>query len=338
MGRITIFSITGCPFCIKSKEALKARNIPYLEINLSLYPDKRTDMLALSDSLTVPQIFFNETHIGGSPKLCALLEQWDKDSALNLHGSPKQRYEKEVKAKPDPSDKRLQPSTKDPTKDPVAPIRGELDKIKLPPKSQGFVTYLEMMSRLMKSTPTSDLSYHGKAYTNSITGQDFLLYLMTEFTLTKQEAFKFGSYLYDRKMITHVTGDHAFTDRNDLYFRLQPHQTPKILNSYRIWTDRVDPNSLGVVTRLSKLMQGIFDDATESDGNINLLSVSNNTKYTQFEEEVCELQKINMLHMDVNTKTAFAINVYNLLIKYAQVKIGVPDGNIQRASFSHVLQ
>mmetsp|Transcript_14737 Transcript_14737/g.22332 ORF Transcript_14737/g.22332 Transcript_14737/m.22332 type:complete len:534 (-) Transcript_14737:59-1660(-) len=336
MGRVTVFAINGCRHCARAKAALKDRHIPYLEINLSSHPDKRSSLLNLSDSLTVPQIFFNEKHIGGADELIDLLEKWDSEAEVHEHGTPSQRYEREVGAMPDPTDQRLQPSTNDPVKEVVAPPRSEGDKIQLPESSGGkLLTYLEMTQRLLSSMKTTNLTYHGKLYRNSITGQNMVLYLMAEFNLTKEEAVKFGLYLSQRKLLTHVTGDHDFTDRSDLYYRLQPHQNHDILNSYRVWTDRVDPNSLAVVSRLSKKMQGIFDRAAlhQTDGNVNLHSASLDAEYEQFEEEVCELQKISIEDMEKNYLTAYAINVYNLMIKYAQVKVGVPTTNTQRLAF-----
>ena len=46
------------------------------------YPERRADMLALADRLTVPQIFFNTTHIGGSSDLTAL---HDRSELLPLY-------------------------------------------------------------------------------------------------------------------------------------------------------------------------------------------------------------------------------------------------------------
>jgi len=66
MGCITIFSLPECPHCNRTKAALTAKCIPYTEISLSDYPDKRTDMLVLADRLSVPQVFFNDEHIGGA--------------------------------------------------------------------------------------------------------------------------------------------------------------------------------------------------------------------------------------------------------------------------------
>ncbi len=330
MGKVTVFSINGCKHCIKAKEALKKRSIPYTEINLSLYPDKRSDMLKLSDALTVPQIFFNDTHVGNAKALIALLEKWDGEEQIS--GSAFQRYENEVKAKSDSSDPRLQPSTRDPVVEAVAPPRNEDDKIILP-KSKGSISVLEMTSLLTQGAPVSNLVYHGKTYKNSITGFDFSMHLRKEYDLTKEEASEFGLYLFKRKIITHVTYDRDFIDRKDLYFRLQPHQTPYILNTYRIWTDRVDNNALNVVSRLTKQFDRIYDRAIESDGNVNLSTAAQDPDFLIFEEAICELQGIFIDTFDVNTKTAFLINVYNLLIKYSQVKVGVPSNTPQRGAF-----
>ena len=342
MGRITIYAINGCPFCIKAKEALKKRKIPYLEINLSSHPDKRSDLLNISNSLTVPQIFFNEEHIGGSVELIAVLEQWDKEEKGNSNSngsgsgiSPLQRYQTEIKAKPDPIDARLQPSAKDAVIDTTeAPPRNEGDKILLFNSSQK-VTVLEMTRRLLNTVPTNDLVYRGKTYKHAITGCDLISCLMKEFKLSnRSEALEFGvKTLNKRQLLTHVTGDHELSDRNDLYFRLQPHQSPNVLNSFRVWTDRVDPNALAVLSRLSKKLQQIFDRATDSEGIVNLSNAMKDSEYDLFEEEICELQHISMDGMGTNTKTAFVINLYNLLIKYAQIKVGVPSTNLQRASF-----
>jgi hypothetical protein len=40
-----------------------------------------------------------------------------------------------------------------------------------------------------------------------------------------------------------------------------------------------------------------------------------------------------MNYMDVNTKTAFLINLYNLMVKYAFVKLGIPSTDLLRLSF-----
>ena len=333
MGIITVFSIDGCPHCSRAKKALTERKIPYTEINLTSHPDKRSDMLSLSDSLTVPQIFFNENHIGGATETIALLEQWD----LDIDSSALERFEHEIKSKPDPTDSRIQPSTEAPAKESVPPPRGEEDKIKIPNSQEGQ-SVLEITVRLMKAVPRFNLLHHCKAYKNATRGKNVTDALMNEFSLDREQAVGFGRYLQKRSILHHVTGDHIFSDTKDLYFRLQPHHTPGILNSFRVWTDRVDPDPMAMVSRLNKLMQGIQNRATDRNGDVDLAAASKDDGFIKFEEEVCELQGVDMSQLDTNMKTAFIINVYNLMIKHAQTKVGVPSTNLQRSAFFGAVQ
>ena len=72
-GRVVVFSITGCAFCNRAKKLLKDENIPFTDINLDKYPQRRQEMQDRSGRRTVPQIFFNATHIGGCDDLIKLV-------------------------------------------------------------------------------------------------------------------------------------------------------------------------------------------------------------------------------------------------------------------------
>lgn len=334
MGRVTLFAIDGCPHCIRAKTALKERKIPFTEINLTYHPDKRSDMLSLSNSLTVPQIFFNENLVqGGATALLSLLKKWDEDGTSG-GSSALEIFENEVKSKPDPTDSRLEPSTAPPVKEQDPPPRNQSDFIILPSFGEGgTAAVLDITVRLMRAVPKYNLSYLGKTYKNAITGAGMTKALMSEFALEKEDAINFGVHLQERHILHHVTGDHRFSDAKNLYFRLQPYQTSSILNSFRIWTDRVDPDPMAAVSRLNKIMQNIQSRAADKNGDVDLNAASKDDEYAMFEEEVCELQGVDMTSMDGNAKTAFIINVYNLMIKYAQIKVGVPSSNLERASF-----
>ena len=64
-GRVTVYSITGCPFCIQAKNKLRELNLEYVDINLDVYINRRSEMKQRTGRKTVPQIFFNAKHIGG---------------------------------------------------------------------------------------------------------------------------------------------------------------------------------------------------------------------------------------------------------------------------------
>mmetsp|Transcript_16316 Transcript_16316/g.23806 ORF Transcript_16316/g.23806 Transcript_16316/m.23806 type:complete len:375 (-) Transcript_16316:82-1206(-) len=185
---------------------------------------------------------------------------------------------------------------------------------------------------MIKILPTSNSNHRLTTYKNSITGETLTKTFGHEFNLDQKAAIEFGRYLQSKQIIQHVTNKHTLSDDANHYFRLQPYQTPHILNSFRIWTDRIDPNSMAIVARLTKLMSDIQSRANIG-GDVDLNQATRDESYPQFQEEVCELQGIDMTHMDVSTKTAFIINVYNLFIKHAQMKFGVPQTISGRTSF-----
>ena len=62
-----------CVFCDAAKRLLLRNNIEYKEINIAIEEEKREEMLKRSNGKkTIPQIFFNEHHVGGYEELRAL--------------------------------------------------------------------------------------------------------------------------------------------------------------------------------------------------------------------------------------------------------------------------
>ena len=72
-GRVVIFSITGCPFCKRAKALLRSNNIPFYDVNLEKYPERRHEMQDRTGRTSVPQVFFNSHHVGGWDDLKALV-------------------------------------------------------------------------------------------------------------------------------------------------------------------------------------------------------------------------------------------------------------------------
>ena len=68
-----------CNFCDAAKRLLIRNNVPFNEINIALEEGKREEMLTKSNGRkTIPQIFFNDLHIGGYQELREL----EKNGAL----------------------------------------------------------------------------------------------------------------------------------------------------------------------------------------------------------------------------------------------------------------
>jgi len=82
MKNVTLYMGPKCNFCDAAKKLLVRNNVPFNEINIALEEGKREEMLNKSNGKkTIPQIFFNELHVGGYEELRALEK---KGELLNL--------------------------------------------------------------------------------------------------------------------------------------------------------------------------------------------------------------------------------------------------------------
>ena len=73
MKNVTVYTGPRCNFCDAAKRLLIRNNISFNEINIALEEGKREEMLKKSNGRqTIPQIFFNEFHVGGYEELRSL--------------------------------------------------------------------------------------------------------------------------------------------------------------------------------------------------------------------------------------------------------------------------
>nr|WP_248851923.1 glutaredoxin domain-containing protein [Thiomicrospira microaerophila] len=70
----TIFTKVGCPFCAKAKAALEDAGIKFEEIVISNSGLTSRTLRAVANRDTVPQVFIEGKHIGGSDDLEAYLK------------------------------------------------------------------------------------------------------------------------------------------------------------------------------------------------------------------------------------------------------------------------
>ncbi len=89
MPSITIYTTPTCPYCWAAKRLLDEKKLPYTEINVAFDPTKRKKMREKAGgSNSVPQIWINQHHVGGSDDLHALEASGDLDRILTDNFSP----------------------------------------------------------------------------------------------------------------------------------------------------------------------------------------------------------------------------------------------------------
>ena len=82
MKDVTVYMGPMCSYCDAAKRLLARNNITYKEINIALEEGKMDEMIKKSNGKrTIPQIFFDEYHVGGFEELRALEKE---NKLLNL--------------------------------------------------------------------------------------------------------------------------------------------------------------------------------------------------------------------------------------------------------------
>ena len=83
MPKVEIYTKFTCGFCFRAKSLLTSKGVEFDETEISADELKRAEMLQRSGGrTTVPQIFINDQHIGGSDDLVALERSGKLDGLL----------------------------------------------------------------------------------------------------------------------------------------------------------------------------------------------------------------------------------------------------------------
>ena len=73
MAKVEIYTKFLCPYCTRAKSLLASKGVEFTEYDITMGGPKREEMLQRAPGrTTVPQIFIDDRHIGGSDDLAAL--------------------------------------------------------------------------------------------------------------------------------------------------------------------------------------------------------------------------------------------------------------------------
>jgi glutaredoxin 3 len=79
MAKVVIYTKSSCPFCVRAKNLLSQKGVPFEEIYMDDRPEEYVKLKERTGMMTVPQIFINDELVGGYTDLAAL----DQDSKLD---------------------------------------------------------------------------------------------------------------------------------------------------------------------------------------------------------------------------------------------------------------
>lgn len=83
MPKVEIYTKDWCPYCNRAKALLQSRDVEYTEIDVTNDTARGAEMVDRAKRRSVPQIFINDVHVGGSDDLAALASRGALDELLH---------------------------------------------------------------------------------------------------------------------------------------------------------------------------------------------------------------------------------------------------------------
>ena len=84
MAEIEIFTREWCGDCARAKLLLRDKGVAFTDVDIDDHPERRAEMIDRAGGrTTVPQIFIDGRHIGGSDDLMALESAGKLDALLS---------------------------------------------------------------------------------------------------------------------------------------------------------------------------------------------------------------------------------------------------------------
>jgi hypothetical protein len=193
------------------------------------------------------------------------------------------------------------------------------------------IGYNDMVTSLESGLEIRDRSYHGVVYKRCFLGSEFVSWAVARGKLqSRAEGVQVGQSLVGSGLFSHVTNDHNLKDA-PLFYRLTNHDDIFTLNTRRKWVDRVDKPS--VTARICKKMLGNIQGRATNNGEVDFVAMAEDKEWPDFEDAVCEFQKVDLTAMEEDARLALVINIYNMAIVHAMVKVGIAKTNLKRYSF-----
>lgn len=85
MSKIEIYTKAFCPYCARAMKLLAAKGVTPEEYDITMGGPKRAEMLERANGrTTVPQVFIDGQHVGGSDDLAALERDGKLDALLGV--------------------------------------------------------------------------------------------------------------------------------------------------------------------------------------------------------------------------------------------------------------
>ncbi|XP_063355506.1 uncharacterized protein zgc:152951 isoform X1 [Pelmatolapia mariae] len=318
-GRITVYSIQGCPHCTQAKATLGRLGVPVCDIDLGSHSELRAKVKELTGRSTVPQIFFNNVHVGGN------------DDLQKLSPEELQRLVSLVKEEPLPAD--------------APPLPQQSQSEHTASENEGeFMCERDELADLVEDLKhASMIGSHRRGltlYKKSFSGSQLVDWLQKEKGMARAAACNTGQALLKKKYMIRVHGceqqDGNFgegKDTMDALYRLLEDDPHSALNAGQTATcSPMQAAELSLLLR--EMILKLFSEHLSADGkSVDYKGMSANPAFEHYCELAIQLQRVELLSLSREEKLAFFINIYNALVIHGYLRLGAPTNMWQRYRF-----
>ncbi|KAM9347020.1 uncharacterized protein ABDE67_011345 [Symphorus nematophorus] len=319
LGRVTVYSIQGCPHCVQAKATLGQLGVPVCDVDVGKHPELRARVKELTGRSTVPQIFFNNVHVGGN------------DDLQKLAPEELQRLVTLVKEEPLPAD-----APPLPDKNQSEELAGETDG--------EFLCERDELANLVEDLKHgSVIGNHRRGltlYKKSFSGCELVDWLQREKGMARAEACNTGQALLQKKYMVVARGcgqQEGFfgqgKDTMDTLYRLLEDDPHSALNAGQ--TAACSPIQAAELSLLLReMILKLFSEHLSADGkSVDYKGMLLNPAFERYTELAIQLQRVELLSLSREEKLAFFINIYNALVIHGYLRLGAPTNMWQRYRF-----
>lgn len=307
-GRITIYSTSGCPHCKAAKAKLADLKLEYVDVNLDENPDFRSKMIEITGKRTVPQIFFNNIHVGGN------------DDFQKLSGDELKKLIDEVKNNNVPSDAPPIPESNSTAKENGATSVSEVDE------------NASLVQEFKSSGIIKDQRQMLTVHRNVFPGSDLVSWIMEQKKLDRQQAVETATNLYKFHFLSSVHAGDNFKEDSTLYRLLQDEPSNALNANVSVDLKPMPASELAV--QLRKQILKIYGEFLSSDGKcVDYDGIKGSDLFKEFVVLTGQLQRVDLNDLSREEKLAFFVNIYNALVIHGNVHVGFPSSTWQRYKF-----
>lgn len=313
LGRVTVYSIQGCPHCVQAKATLGRLGISVCDVDLGKHPELRARVKELTGRTTVPQIFFNSIHIGGNDDL-QKMPPTELERLVNL-----------VKTESLPADA------------PPVPEESLMEDTAAEPDGDLVCEKDELADLVEDFKHGGVIGNHRKGltvYKKCFSGDQLLGWLQKEKGVAGEEAYNTGQALLQKKYMVSVRGSGKQEDSfGETLFRLLEDDPHSALNAGQTAAcSPIQAAELSLILR--DLILKLFSQHLSADGKfVDYKGMSANPAFERYCDLAIQLQRVELLSLSREEKLAFFINIYNALVIHGFLRLGAPTNMWQRYKF-----